>query len=115
MSKYFLVCIVLFFSGCGDKLIKMNNFENITYSYHPHANSQLEEETEELISDDKKINSLIEKSNEELKSQITFSLDSIYSNQNNQNIMESPKKNYHNASSPNKLFKDRFDELRIAQ
>ncbi len=47
-----LIFAIGFLSGCGDKVVRMNDYKDIDYSYHPHANSDLENSTYEMILDD---------------------------------------------------------------
>lgn len=114
MIKTIIVTIViLFFTGCGDKIVKLNDYKDISYSYLPHADTKLEENTNDLISDDEKISQYIEDSAKDLNKNIVNTLTRIENNQNNENLMEKTSENTYKPTSPNKLFHDRFDRLRL--
>ena len=116
MSKFilFLMFSVLL-TGCGDKIVKMNEYKNIQYSYHAKTSEHLEEEAMDLIEDDSKIKNRIVKSADILGKKINDSLNQIEDLQkdttyrNNTNNQDARP----NQINSNRIYKDRFDSLRL--
>ena len=84
---YLLIVLIFLFTGCGDKIVKMNDYSEINYSYHPHANSKLEEVAYESVLDDKSISNKKIRLAKKLDENLNSELDEIISNKSNSNIM----------------------------
>jgi len=116
MSK---VIVFLMFSilltGCGDKIVRMNEYKDIKYSYHPKTSEHLEEETIDLIEDDSKIKNKITKSAEFLGKRINDALNEIEDLQKNNTYQNNTNSQGTRTiqNSSNKIYKDRFDSLRL--
>lgn len=113
-SKILTVSILLsiIFIGCGDKIVRMNEHTSIDYSYHPHTSDSLESETEEALLKDKRTIKRIDRYSKEIEVKINETIENINSNKDNNNLMESNKKNY-DSQARGGLFPDRFDSLRL--
>ncbi len=107
------ICIAFAFTGCGDKIVKMNEYKDISYSYHPHASYGLESSVYEMILDDSTITKKKERLAEKLNKDLDTSLNEIISNKGNSNIMTSTQNEKRIPKRSNGIFNDRFDALRL--
>lgn len=111
---YPLILSTFLFSGCGDKIVKMNDYSDIKYSYHPTSSYELESKTYKELSSDSNIESKMKRNAKKIDTKTNEFLNDIINNQDNSNIMQNQSNNRIN-SRPNKdnLFKDRFDNLQL--
>lgn len=114
-KKTLFLSLGIFFTltGCGDKIIKMNEYKDINYSYHPRASTTLESDTYELLQEDKEIQKKMERYSKRLDNRLNETLNDISTNQNNSNIMISGNSELQRKAPENQLFQDRFDKLRL--
>lgn len=106
--------LVFILTGCGDKIVKMNEHKDINYSYHPRASTALESSTYEMLQKDKQIQKKMERFATRFDNNLGDTLNDITTNQNNSNIMTSGHNMETQRNTPsNRLFGDRFDKLRL--
>lgn len=111
-KSIFLLIVSLLISGCGDKIVKMNEYKDIKYSYQPHSNYGFENKTYEDILDDNKTNKKIKFLSEKVEKKIEKTINNISTNQSNSNIMNTRQQAI-KTEKKNHLFYDRFDSLRL--
>ena len=115
MIKHITISIFmpLLLIGCGGKIVKMNEYKDINYSYHPHTNSDLEKTTYEMILDDSSIARKKEKLSGKLDENLNDELNDIIANKGNSNIMITDNRLQNKPQRNGGIFKDRFENLRL--
>ncbi len=111
--NYLMFLLAILFSGCGDKIVKMNEYKDIKYSYHPHSSYELESKTYKELRNDSQIEKKIDRYALRLDKKIDENLNDILNNHDNSNIMNGNNMTGNRNSNRNNLFNDRFDNLKI--
>lgn len=113
MSRFLLIAIaLLFFNGCGNKTVAINEHKKIEYTFKPNASLKLRSETYNALKKNKEVKKYFEENVAYFETNLNEVLNRIIDNSSStsQNSNEYRGQSKQNS---NNLFFDRFDALSI--